>query len=176
MGDSFVCGQELEESSIAQLAKMIMHECSTMETNCQRDGIPLPSTLAGTSTAFWSEAAPQLSTARSKALGLLEKLTTLIQGPHEYLHNFVAPNWDHGALYAFLQNSALEHMAASKGPTSLSTLSNVSEIPEDKLARILALLRCRSLVHEPEPGMFNLTAISDELVKDTDFKAWVEFQ
>jgi hypothetical protein len=165
-----------EVPGITQLANMIMHECSTLETECQKDGIPPPSMLAGTSTAFWSEAAPTLTASRSRALGLLEKLTALLQGPHDFLHDFVAPNWDHGALYAFLQSSVLEHMAAFNGRASLSALSSVSEIPEDKLARILALLRCKNIVHEPEAGVFALTAVSEELVKDDDFRAWVEFQ
>ncbi|KAH8691026.1 S-adenosyl-L-methionine-dependent methyltransferase [Phaeosphaeriaceae sp. PMI808] len=177
MGNSSVSEQkESEETSIAQLASMIMRECTTMESECQKDGVSPPSMLAGTSTAFWSESTPQLLASRSKALGLLEKLTTLLQGPHDFLHEFVAPNWDHGALYAFLQTSALEHMAAADGHATLSSLSNVSGIPEDKLARILALLRCRNLLREPEPGVFTLTAVSEELIKDEDFKAWVEFQ
>jgi hypothetical protein len=131
---------------------------------------------AGTGTAFWSESALNISAPRMKAIGLLERLTTLLQGPHEYLHDFVAPNWDHGALYAFLQSSALEHLALSGGSASLPSLSEDSGIPEDKLARILALLRCRNIVNEPELGVFTLNAVSEELVKDQDFRAWVEFQ
>jgi hypothetical protein len=171
-----VSEQEQEKMGIFQLANLLMHECSTMEMECQKDSIAPPSMLAGTSTAFWSEEVPKLTASRGKALGILEKLTTLLQGPHDFLHELVAPNWDHGALYAFLQSSALEHMAASGGRATLSTLSDVSGIPGDKLARILALLRCRNIVHEPEIGVFTLTAVSEELVKDDDFKAWVEFQ
>lgn len=163
-------------ATITQLASLILHECSEIQKVCDEDRTPLPSMLAGTSTAFWSADAPKLVSSRSKALGLLEKLVTLLQGPHEFLHEFVAPNWDHGALYAFLQSSALENMASSDGPVSLCSLSNTSGIPEDKLTRILALLRCRNIVDEPQEGMFGLNAVSEELVRDGDFRAWVEFQ
>jgi hypothetical protein len=168
--------QESHTTSITYLASLVLRECSAMQVECEEHGIPPPSMLAGTSTAFWSDDTPNLFASRSKALGLLEKLVTLLQGPHDFLHEFVAPNWDHGALYAFLQSSALEHMAGSNGRASLSSLSNVSGIPEDKLERILALLRCRNIVDEPEEGIFTLTAVSEELVKDEDFRAWVEFQ
>ncbi|PVH92623.1 S-adenosyl-L-methionine-dependent methyltransferase [Periconia macrospinosa] len=161
---------------ITDLASLILRECSAIQSVCEEHKIPPPSMLAGTSTAFWSDDAPKLISSRSKALGLLEKLVTLLQGPHDFLHEFVAPNWDHGALYAFLQSSALEHMASSDGSASLFNLSNASGIPEDKLKRILALLRCRNIVDEPEEGIFTLTAVSEELVRDEDFRAWVEFQ
>ncbi|KAF2123414.1 hypothetical protein P153DRAFT_380055 [Dothidotthia symphoricarpi CBS 119687] len=176
MGNDFVSEEELETRSVSQLASQIMHECSTMEIQCERDSISPPSMLAGTSTAFWSEVAPTLAASREKALGLLEKLTMLLQGPHRFLHGFVAHNWDHGALYAFLQSPALEHIVSSGGSASISSLSTVSGIPDDKMARILALLRCRNIVHESEKNIFTLTAVSEELVKDEDFRAWVEFQ
>jgi hypothetical protein len=176
MENIVVSEHESHAASITHLASLILRECSAMQIECEEHRIPPPSMLAGTSTVFWSDDTPKLTASRSKALGLLEKLVTLLQGPHDFLHDFVAPNWDHGALYAFLQTSALEHMAASDGRASLSSLSNVSGIPKDKLVRILALLRCRNIVDEPEEGIFALTAVSEELVRDEDFRAWVEFQ
>lgn len=168
--------QEHEETSISQLASLILRECSAMELECKTDDVTPPSLQAGTSTAFWSETSPKLSDSRTKALGWLEQLTSLLQGPHQFLHEFVAPNWDHGALYAFLQSPALECIASSGGRASLSRLSDVSQIPEDKLTRILALLRCKNIIHEPEENIFVLTAVSEELLGDENFRAWVEFQ
>ncbi|KAH7076873.1 hypothetical protein BKA63DRAFT_291859 [Paraphoma chrysanthemicola] len=176
MPNSSLSETEPEMTGVADLASMIMRECLNMETQCQKDSISPPSILVGASTAFWSETAPHLAASRSKALGLLEKLTTLLQGPRDFLHELVASNWDHGALYAFLQTPALEYMVESGGFATLASLSNVSGIPEDKLSRILALLRCKNLLREAEPGVFTLTAVSEELVKDADFRAWVEFQ
>ncbi|KAH3917841.1 hypothetical protein HBI56_112900 [Parastagonospora nodorum] len=168
--------QEHKEASISQLASLILEECSTMELECKTNDITPPNLQAGTSTAFWSETSPKLSDSRTRALGWLEQLTILLQGPHQFLHEFVAPNWDHGALYVFLQSPALECIASSGGRASLSRLSDVSQIPEDKLTRILALLRCKNIVHEPEQNIFTLTAVSEELLGDEDFRAWVEFQ
>jgi hypothetical protein len=101
----------------------------------------------------------------------LERLTTLLQGPHDFLHEFVASNWDHGALYTFLQSPILDYLVSTGGCASLFKLAEVSNIPEDKLTRILALLRCKNFLHEPQIGVFSLTAVSEELARDEDFRA-----
>lgn len=166
----------MEHNGIGQLAADILHECSLMEKECQTKGTAPPTLAAGTSTTFWSETSPERTAARIKALGMLDRLTALLQGPHDFLHELVATNWDHGALYTLLQSQTLEHIASSGGRAPLCSLSQRSGIPEDKLIRILALLRCRNIVHEPENGVFALTAVSEELINDGDFRAWVEFQ
>ncbi|KAL8898821.1 MAG: hypothetical protein Q9192_001884 [Flavoplaca navasiana] len=166
----------MEHKAIGQLAADILHECSWMERECRAKNIASPMLEAGTSTAFWSDTSTEITAARANALGLLDRLSALLRGPHEFLHEFVASNWDHAALYAFLQSQSLEHIASSGGVASLSNLSKISGIPGDKLVRILALLRCKNIVQEPEHGVFALTAISEELIKDGDFRAWVEFQ
>jgi hypothetical protein len=166
----------MEYKGIGQLAADILRECYRMENECLTKNIVPPTLEAGANTGFWSGSSSEIGAARFKALGLLYELSTLLQGPHDFLHEFVAPNWDHGALYVFLQSQTLEHMAASEGKASLSELSRLSGIPGDKLARVLALLRCNNIIDEPENGVFTLTAISEELVHDADFRAWVEFQ
>ena len=168
--------QRMEHKAIGQLAAEILHECSWMERECGAKNIASPMLEAGTSTAFWSDTLTDITAARTNALGLLDRLSALLRGPHEFLHEFVASNWDHAALYAFLQSQSLEHIASSGGVASLSNLSKISGIPGDKLVRILALLRCKNIVQEPEHDVFALTAISEELIKDGDFRAWVEFQ
>lgn len=168
--------QEVDEERIGKLAANILAECAFMEEQYQASGISSPSLVAGTKTSFWSETSPQLTAARTRALGFLNRLTAILQGPHDFLHEFVASNWDHGALYAFLRLETLEHIASSEGPARLDNLAIASRIPEDKLVRILELLRCQNIISEPEPGVFTLTAVSEELIKDGDFRAWVEFQ
>lgn len=176
MGSIPVQEPAFEHDAIGQLAADILHECSFMDKVCQAKSIPPPTLESGTSTAFWSAASTEITLARTKALGLLDELSTILRGPHEFLHEFVASNWDHAALYAFLQSQSLEHIASSGGVALLSNLSEKSGIPGDKLVRILGLLRCKNIVQEPEDGVFALTAISEELIKDGDFRAWVEFQ
>ncbi|PWY67987.1 S-adenosyl-L-methionine-dependent methyltransferase [Aspergillus sclerotioniger CBS 115572] len=160
-------------SSIHELATQILTLCSQLEQTCNASGIPPPTLSTDTRTTFWSDFA--VATTRTTALGLLDQLTTLLQGPHDFLHEFVSSNWDHGALYVFLQSQTLEYIAQS-GQASLHDLSTHSGIPADKLLRILGLLRCRHIISEPEKGVFTLTAVSEELLEDGDFRAWVEFQ
>ncbi|KAL8974393.1 MAG: hypothetical protein Q9197_001362 [Variospora fuerteventurae] len=166
----------MEHMAIGNLAADILHECSVMDRECQAKNTAPPTLEAGTSTAFWLESSPEITAARTKALGLLDKLDAVLRGPHEFLHEYVASGWDQAALYALLQSQTLEHIASSGGLASLGTLSAQSGIPSDKLVRILALLRCKNIVQEPEDGVFSLTTISEKLVDDGDFRAWVEFQ
>ncbi|KAJ5603243.1 hypothetical protein N7537_006199 [Penicillium hordei] len=163
-------------SSIRQLANDILDQCSLMEKECQRTETTLPTLDAGADTSFWMDTSADLAKSRTQTLGLLERLTTLLQGPHDYLHEFVAPNWDHGALYAFLQLGVLEHIASSGGQATLLDLSRKSGVPEDKLYRIMGLLRCKNIVCMPSDDVFALTAMSEDLLHDPDFRAWVEFQ
>ncbi|KAL8901489.1 MAG: hypothetical protein Q9207_005171 [Kuettlingeria erythrocarpa] len=176
MGSIALGDPGFEHDDIGRLATDILHECSLMDKERRAKNIAPPTLEAGTSTAFWSGASTEITVARTKALGLLDELSALLRGPHEFLHEFVASNWDHAALYAFLQSQSLEHIASFGGVASLSNLSDKSGIPSDKLVRILALLRCKNIVQEPEDGVFALTAISEELINDGDFRAWVEFQ
>ena len=175
MGSILPQDHQLEQKSIGQLAASILDECSLMEKECQIHDASPPSLVAGANPVFWSDALPQLTAARTRALGLLDRLAVLLQGPHDYLHELVASNWDHGALYAFLQSKALEHIATS-GRASLASLSKQCGIPEDKLVRILALCRCRNIVDEVENSVYGLTAVSEAMLHDRNFTAWVEFQ
>jgi hypothetical protein len=176
MASSSLLQKSSGQRNISQVAAEILNQCVFMEKKCQKNGTALPTLSAGTSTAFWSESSPELIAARASAVGLLQELTTLLQGPHDYLHELVASNWDHGALYAFFQSQILDYMASSGGLATLSSLSQQSGIPEDKLVRILGLLRCRNIVQMTETGDFALTVVSEGLLLDSDFKAWVEFQ
>ncbi|KAI4242318.1 MAG: hypothetical protein L6R40_004047 [Gallowayella cf. fulva] len=164
------------QDSFVELAADILQNCSLMHQTCQARDITPPTLQAGTTTAFWLKASTEIATTRAVTLGLLSRLTALVQGPHDFLSEFVASNWDHGSLYAILQSQTLDHIRSSGGSASLSDLSNQSGIPREKLVRILGLLRCKNIVQEPEDGVFSLTAVSEKLVDDPDFRAWIEFQ
>ncbi|KAK4890187.1 hypothetical protein LTR27_011069 [Elasticomyces elasticus] len=112
---------------------------------------------------------------RQRVLGLIDQLKKLLQDPHEYLHDYVSSNWDHGALYVALQANIFE-VVAEEGSAHITTLSRRSNIPADKLLRILRLLSCQSFVEEQDGEIFCLTDVSECLVVDKDFKAWVAFQ
>ncbi|KAK3674113.1 hypothetical protein LTR78_005960 [Recurvomyces mirabilis] len=112
---------------------------------------------------------------RIRILGLLDRLKSLLQDPHEFVHDYVSTNWDHGALYVLLHAKVLDAIA-DDGGSDLTLLSEQSGIPADKLVRILRLLSCQHFVEEPCDEHFALTAASRMLVNDVDFRAWVEFQ
>lgn len=167
----------MTDRDILRLAADLLAECVTLETHCQNEKIKLPTLRAGKRTEFWSDTSVELTATRSRALGILDQLQTLLLGPHDFLHEFVASNWDHGAVYAVMQFPILENIAATPGGrVSLTHLAEVSEIPTDKLARVLRLLCCRHFIDEPVNGEFSLTAVSEELLRDVDFRSWVEFQ
>ncbi|EED21101.1 O-methyltransferase, putative [Talaromyces stipitatus ATCC 10500] len=167
----------MEGMTIDQLASDILSECTLMQRYCQTTGIALPSLLAGATPDFWSTDSPQeLIAARTRTLGLLERITTLLRGPHDFIHEYVASNWDQGALYVFLRTRLLEHIAVLGGEANIGNLATASGVPEDKLIRILGLLCCKNIVRQSDNGIYALTAISEDMIQDPDFRAWVEFQ
>lgn len=149
----------MAQYSLTPLAGQLLHHCHSLEK--VRDN---------------EHADPAAEVARQEALGILSRLTAELQGPHEYLHELVSSNWDHGAFYAALQSRALDYIAAAGGRISANELSRRCNVPADKLVRILGLLRCRYLVEEPERGVYALTDVSEHLISHEDFRSWVEFQ
>ena len=62
------------------------------------------------------------------------------------------------------------------GQATISKLAEQSGIPENKLLRILRLTACEQILEEVGEGVFCHTALSEALVKDDKFKAFIEFQ
>lgn len=90
----------LEQITIDQLAAEILSQCTSMRKYCQETSIASPSLVPRSDDTFWStESSPKLIASRTKTLGLLERLSTLIRGPHEFIHEFLASNWGQGDLY-----------------------------------------------------------------------------
>ena len=97
---------------------------------------------------------------QSKLLGLIQKLSRTLRGPQDFLHEFVASNWDKGALYCLLECRVLD------------------EIPLDghKLLPMLRLSACDQILLESSEQVFRHGVISRELVQDPGLKAFVGFQ
>ncbi|KAK4553138.1 hypothetical protein LTR86_009865 [Recurvomyces mirabilis] len=163
-----------DERSLLQLATDLIKECTYLEGHYETN--TFFSSADSTHKLGGQAEEREAGAARSNALGLIEQLSHHLRGPHDYLHDFVASNWDHGALYAVLQHGILEEIQKSGGLASVPDLALKCGIPEDKLIRILGLLRCKNIVCQPDHNYFALTPISMELLEDTDFRAWVEFQ
>jgi hypothetical protein len=99
----------------------------------------------------------------------------LLLGPRGFLHDFVSPNWDLGALYTVLEFNILE-MIPLDGEAEASHLAQKSGIPVDKLLRILRLTASENILEETQEGIFRHTAISEALLTDPKFKAFIGFQ
>ncbi|QGA14876.1 hypothetical protein EYB26_002532 [Talaromyces marneffei] len=169
--------KRLGQMTIDQLAAEILSECASMQKFCQANSITSPSLVAGADTTFWkTEPSSKLSVSRTKTLGLLERIITLLRGPHEFIHEFAASNWDHGSLYVFLRAKIMEQITLLGVTANVRNIAVASGVPEDKLIRILGLLRCKDIVHEAENGIYTLTAISEDLIRHPEFRAWAEFQ
>lgn len=164
-----------ESDALLSIAADLLGECHQLAKRLRARSIAEPSLAAGATTEFWSSSATDIAAPRTKALGLIETLARLIQGPHEFLHEYVSSNWEHGALYTVLQFDVLEKITEN-GHAHVSALAEQSGIPENKLLRILRLLSCKQIVNELDDGVFCHTAISKDLISDDKFKAWVEFQ
>ncbi|WPH01302.1 S-adenosyl-L-methionine-dependent methyltransferase [Acrodontium crateriforme] len=169
-------GPTAELDGIIGLATDLLQQCQIISGECNRSKVSTLRTAINGSAETWHQTNPRANNARSVAQGLITQLSTFLHGPHEYLHELVSSNWDHGALYAALQARVIDHIAASTGGSSLYELSQHCDIPEDKLSRILGLLCCRGIISQPEQGVYVSTSVSRELIRDGEFRAWVEFQ
>ncbi|KAK7417357.1 hypothetical protein QQX98_004634 [Neonectria punicea] len=110
---------------------------------------------------------------QSKLLGLTERLDRSLRGPQEVLHEFVASNWDRGALYCLLEHGVLE-LLPHGGSVTLAELAEKTVIPAEKLLPILRLAVCGEIIQEPTNEVFRNGPISQELVADPGLKALFE--
>ncbi|KAL1963924.1 hypothetical protein VTN77DRAFT_7730 [Rasamsonia byssochlamydoides] len=171
--------------TLLSLAGEIFFETHRLVQRLKRDAIPEPSSLeVGATSAVWDTHSGEIETARTAIAGLTKQLMKLLDGPQGFLHEYVSSNWDHGALYTLLEFGILEKIPLEKqdggGSSScgvhVSELATHSGIPEDKLLCILRLNACEGIVKEVAQGVFGHTAISEQLVQDAKFRAFIGFQ
>ncbi|RSL51889.1 hypothetical protein CEP53_008270 [Fusarium sp. AF-6] len=112
---------------------------------------------------------------QSKLLGLIQALSRTLRGPQDFLHEFVASNWDKGALYCLLECRVLDEIPLD-GQATLAQLSEKTGVPRDKLLPMLRLAACDQILLESSEHVFRHGIISRELVKDPGLKAFIGFQ
>ncbi|KAI9780494.1 MAG: hypothetical protein M1816_002833 [Peltula sp. TS41687] len=167
--------QASDSATLLSLAEEIFGETYMLVKHLQEKSIAEPSLAVGASTEFWTSHSEEIAAAQTRVLGLAKRLTSLLYGPHGFLHEYVSSNWELGALYTVLEFNILEKIPLD-GQAHVSQLAAQSGLPKDKLLRILRLTACEQILDEVSDEVFCHTAISEELVKDQKFKAWVGFQ
>ena len=163
--------EEANTESLLGLAEQLSGQAYLLTHLLKTDGLVEPSDAADKTTPHTAE----ISKTRENILGLSKKLTRFLQGPRGFLHEYIGPNWEHGALYAVLEFDVLEKIPLD-GEAHVSKLATQSKIMEDKLLKPLRLIACEEIVEETAEGMLRHTDISRELVNDAGFKAFVGFQ
>ena len=163
--------EEANAESLLGLAEQISDQAYLLTHLLKADGRVEPSHAEEKQTPHLA----QISKAQENVLGLTKKLTRLLQGPRGFLHEYIGPSWEQGALYAVLEFNVLEKIPLD-GEAHVSDLAAQSNIIEDKLLKILRLIACEQIVEETTEGTFRHTDISRELVNDKGFKAFIGFQ
>ena len=167
--------QAAQSTTMLTLAKNLLVQVSHLDNHLNQKSFSQPSLEVGASTELWSSHSTELESARNSIIGLTKLLTKLLLGPHEFLHEYVSSNWDHGALYVLLEFGILERIPMN-GKVHVSQLASQANLPEKKLLSILRVMSCEGILDEVSECVFGHTAISEELVRDDKFKAWVGFQ
>ena len=162
-------------TTMLALAENILGQVSRLDNHLKQNSISQPCLAVGASTELWSSHSIDIESARSSIVGWTKQLTKLLVGPHEFLHEFVSSNWEHGALYTLLEFNILEKIPLD-GKVHVSLLASQSGLPEKKLLSILRLTSCEGILDEVSEGVFGHTTISEELVRDENFKAFIGFQ
>jgi len=162
-------------AGILAIAQEIFGETYLLSQWLKVNSIAEPSLTVGSSTELWTSKAAEIEQAKSNIIGLANRLTKLVHGPHDFLHEFISPNWDLGALYTVLEFNILEQIPLDS-QAHVSSLAAQSGIPQNKLLRILRLVSCEDILEETSIGTFRHTAISEELVRDRRFRSFIGFQ
>ena len=174
-GISRKMAQISDPTPMLALAENILGQVSRLDNHLTQNSISQPCLAVGASTELWSSKSPDIENVRSSILGWTRQLTKLLVGPHEFLHEYVSSNWEHGALYTLLEFNILEKIPLD-GKIHISLLASQANLPEEKLLSILRLISCEGILDEVSEGAFSHTAISEELVRDEKFKAFIGFQ
>lgn len=167
--------QSSDPATMLALAEEIFGQTYILVKHLKQNSMAEPSLAVGASTELWSSHAEEIATTKTSIFGLTKQLTKLLQGPRGFLHEYVSSNWEYGGLYTVLEFNILEKIPVD-GQATVSKLAEQSGIPENKLLRILRLTACEQILEEVEEGVFRHTAISEALVKDDKFKAFIGFQ
>lgn len=162
-------------TTISDIAEEIFDLTHTFSKTLVKNNIQTPSLASGSTTDLWSSHDSEIELPRDKLVSLTKQLTKLLQGPHGFLHEFISPNWDCGALYTLLEFDILEQISFDQ-PTHVSMLAQKAELQEGKLLSILRLVACEGILIDHGDGSFSHTAISEELVRDQGFKSFIGFQ
>ena len=167
--------QESDLTALLSLTERIHAQVSSLEICLKQNSLSHPSLAVGGSTELWSSQITEIQSARNNVYGLTKQVTKLLGGPHEYLHEFISSNWEQGALYTLLEFQILEKIPLD-GSAHVSLLASKSGLVERKLLSVLRLVSCEGILNEVSEGWFGHTAISEELVTDENFKAFIGFQ
>jgi hypothetical protein len=164
-----------DSATMLALAEEIFGQTYFLDKYMKQNFIAEPSLAVGAHTELWSSDSKEIAKAQTTIFGLTKQLTKLLFGPHGFLHEYVSSNWEYGALYTVLEFNILEGIPID-GQAHVSELAAQSGLPENKLLRILRLISCEKILEEVSEQVFRHTAISEELVKDKKFKAFIGFQ
>ena len=176
--DDQVYDNDMKQDSLVKVAKEILAHTRTLSEILSTRGLAPPPGIDVDSTSdLWTTHDTKIDNLRSTIVGLAQNMTTLLQGPHEFLHEYVSRNWEHGALYALLEFDVFEKIPISPGAAvPIEKLSSQTGMPKDKLLRVCRLIATTGILLEPEEGKFAHTAISRELVEDQGYKSFIGFQ
>lgn len=163
------------KSSLLDLALSIQQQATELVVRLQDSDISQPSLEVGATSQLWTDRTEPISRLRTRIIDDARDLEKLLLGPSGFLHEFISSNWDLGALYTILEFDILS-MIPLDGTAAVSEMAQKSNIPQDKLLRILRLSTCEGILHEYSEETFKHTAISEALLKDDKFRAFIGFQ
>lgn len=161
---------------LLQTAQAIVTESSRLAKLLSDRSIAPPSLSVGASCELWTAHDGEMESVRSALLGLTQRLDMLVQGPHDFLHEYVSLNWEYGALYTLLQFDVLEKMPLDGTSVPVSVLAQETGLPSEKLRPMCRLVACAGILRQMENDCFAHTVISEELVRDRGFKSFAGFQ
>lgn len=158
-----------------QLANEVQYLADVLAGYAAKENMSSPSLEPGEPTALWSTKAHAVTTAKSALKEAIGELSILVNGPLDFLKDWLGVHFDLAALYSVLEFKALDAIPL-RGSASLESIAASSRLEKDKLGRMLRLLACQRFTCEVADDEFAHTVISAALVEDPELRAQFEMQ
>lgn len=158
-----------------QLAEELHRLADFLASNAIQDREKEPSLAPDSSSALWTNSTPSVVTAKSAFKEALSEIDILVNGPLDYIRDWLGAHIDLASLHTMLDFKVIDAIPM-KGSISLSALASKTGLNQQKLGRMLRLLACQRFTTEVADDEFSHTVVSATLVQDPELRAQFETQ
>jgi trans-aconitate methyltransferase len=161
-----------QESLLLLRARDALRHAEKLVAYLENEGYSSPDFSASSPSHPNDRSYDTLCTAFTQAA---EDTILLAKGPMQWLRHFFCAHHDLGAWQIALRFGFFTTVPLEQ-PMSVSELSAITKMDEDRLGRVMKLLATQRCFHEIREGVFEHTALSAFVAQNHDIRALIAFQ